>query len=110
MEAVKGSDYCILVTEPTPFGLHDLRLAVDLVRSMDKDFAVVINRDGVGDDAVYHYCADEHINVIARIPQSRGMAEAYSSGKLLFENFSDMENAVSGIVGFFENRPPAGEG
>jgi len=81
IETVRDADYCILVTEPTPFGLHDLRLAVDVVRQLEVPFGVVINRDGVGDAGVEKYCASESISILLKIPIDRTIAELYSQGK-----------------------------
>ena len=78
--AVHGSDYCILVTEPTPFGLHDLRLAVETMREMDIPFGVIINRDGIGDQKVQDYCKKESIPILLKIPMGRRIAELYSRG------------------------------
>jgi len=80
--SVQGTDACLLVTESTPFGLHDLKLAVAMVRALDVPFGVVINRDGAGDDRVDVWCAEEGIPILARIPESRPLAEAYSRGIL----------------------------
>ncbi len=80
--SVQGSDACLLVTEPTPFGLHDLKLAVDMVRALGVPFGVVVNRDGAGDDRVDAWCRAEQIPILARIPESRPLAEAYSRGIL----------------------------
>ncbi len=80
--SVQGSDACLLVTEPTPFGLHDLKLAVDMVRALGVPFGVVLNRDGAGDDQVDTWCREKGIPVLARIPESRPLAEAYSRGML----------------------------
>ena len=80
IESISGSDYCILVTEPTPFGLHDLRLAVEVVRHMHIPFGVIINRDGVGDDRVEFYCKNENIPVLLKIPERKKIANLYSKG------------------------------
>jgi len=80
IETLNGSDYCILVTEPTPFGLHDLKLAVDVVRHMYIPFGVIINRDGVGDKKVELYCQQEKIPVLMKIPHSKEIAQLYSKG------------------------------
>jgi len=80
IEAVKGADYVLLVTEPTPFGLNDLQLAVEMVRELGISFAVVINRCDVGDDQVIRYCQRQDIEVILEIPNDRLVAEAYSQG------------------------------
>lgn len=79
---VRGADYIILVTEPTPFGLHDLRLAVEMVRSLSLSFGVVINRMGIGDDRVRHFCREEKIPIVLEIADDRRIAEAYSRGQL----------------------------
>ncbi len=80
IETLDGSDYCILVTEPTPFGLHDLKLAVDVVRHMYIPFGVIINRDGVGDKKVELYCQAKKIPILMKIPQSEQIAQLYSKG------------------------------
>jgi MinD superfamily P-loop ATPase len=80
-----GADYVLLVTEPTPFGLHDLKLAVDTVRELRLPFGVVINRIGIGDDRVQRFCAAEYIPVLLEIPEDRRIAEAYSRGELIVD-------------------------
>jgi len=80
IESIGGSDYCILVTEPTPFGLHDLKLAVEVVRHLHIPFGIVINRDGIGDDRVELYCKNENIPVILKIPERKKIAHLYSKG------------------------------
>jgi MinD superfamily P-loop ATPase len=78
--AVQGSDYCILVTEPTPFGLYDLKLAVAVLRVLELSFGVVINKAGIGDRKVYEYCADERIPILLEIPHDKRIAQCYSEG------------------------------
>ncbi len=80
VETVRGADFCILVTEPTPFGLHDLRIAVRAVRRLNVPFGVVINRDGVGNRGVEEWCAREGVRVLAKIPNSMEVARLYSRG------------------------------
>ncbi|MBU4255948.1 MAG: ATP-binding protein [Candidatus Thermoplasmatota archaeon] len=80
IETVYGSDYCVLVTEPTPFGLYDLKLAVGVLRKMNIPFGVVINRDGIGDKKVEKYCEKEKIRIMMKIPISRDIASLYSKG------------------------------
>ena len=82
IEAVKGSDFLVLVTEPTPFGLNDLRLAVDMARALGLPHGVVINRSGIGDGRLKEYCARESVDVLGEIPDDRRIAEAYSRGEL----------------------------
>lgn len=80
IESINGSDYCILVTEPTPFGLHDLKLAIAVVRHLYIPFGVIINRDGVGDKKVEMYCQTEKIPILMKIPHSEEIANLYSMG------------------------------
>jgi MinD superfamily P-loop ATPase len=80
VETVRGSDFCILVTEPTPFGLHDLTIAVEVLRRLSVPFGVVVNRAGIGDRKLYQYCQEEGIPVLLEIPYDRRIAELYSSG------------------------------
>lgn len=82
IEAIRGSDYVLLVTEPTPFGLNDLRLAVETVRQLKLPFGVVINRADMGDDQTRRFCGRAGISVLAEIPDVRAVAEAYSRGLL----------------------------
>ncbi len=85
VETVRGSDFVLLVTEPTPFGLNDLKLAVQLVRKMSLPFGVILNRADMGDDFVEQFCQKEKIDILMRIPQRRDIAHAYSNGQLLIE-------------------------
>jgi MinD superfamily P-loop ATPase len=80
IEAVKGSDFSILVTEPTPFGLNDLILAVEVLREIKIPFGVVINRADVGDDEVEKYCRKENIPILLKIPMDNNIARSYSNG------------------------------
>jgi MinD superfamily P-loop ATPase len=80
IEAVKESDFCLLVTEPTPFGLNDLKLAVEVAKELGIPCGVVINRDGVGDDKVDRYCQEQGIPVLLKIPLERRIASLYSQG------------------------------
>jgi MinD superfamily P-loop ATPase len=80
IEAIKGNDFILLVTEPTPFGLNDLQLAVEMVRELGISFAVVINRCDIGDDRVVRYCQQQNIEILLEMPNNRLVAEAYSRG------------------------------
>lgn len=88
--AVSGADAILLVTEPTPFGLHDLKLAVEAFTPMQKPMAVLVNRDGVGDGKVYDYCRDAGLPVLARIPFDRELARGYTFGRLITDVRADM--------------------
>lgn len=84
VETMRGADFVLLVTEPTPFGLHDLRLTVQVARDeLGLPVGVVVNRDGVGDAGVDEYCAAEGIPILMRIPLDRRIAEAVSGGEAL---------------------------
>jgi len=83
--AMKGSDFVLMVTEPTPFGLHDLKLAVEAVRALGLPCGLVINRSDIGDDLVFEYAKQERLPVLMEIPFSRKIAEAYSCGKPIVE-------------------------
>jgi len=86
VESMSGADFVLMVTEPTPFGLHDLRLAVQVARDeLGLPVGVVVNRDGVGDQGVDDYCVAEDIPILLRIPLERRIAEAYSEGTPLVE-------------------------
>ena len=80
IEAVEDSDFCILVTEPTPFGLHDLDLAVEVIRQMDIPHGVIVNRSQNRDNIITDYCAKQHIPILLQIPYSKRIAEGYSKG------------------------------
>ena len=86
VEVMHGADFVLLVTEPTPFGLHDLKQAVEVARGeMGLPVGVIINREGVGDQGVDRFCEAEHIPILMRIPIQRRIAEAYSDGVPLVE-------------------------
>ncbi len=80
IESIKDSDYCLLVAEPTPFGLNDLKLAVEMLESLSIPHGVIINRDGIGDDKVLKYCEAKCIPVHLKIPHDHRIAELYSNG------------------------------
>lgn len=93
IETMQDADAVLLVTEPTPFGLHDLKLAVEVVRTMNISFGVIINRDGIGDDRVETYCMEENIPVLLRIPNDRQIAELYSEGIAFVKEIPEMKHA-----------------
>jgi len=80
VETVRGSDFCVLVTEPTPFGLHDLKIAVYVLSKIMVPFGVIVNRAGVGDKKIYDYCKEENIRILMEVPYERKIAELYSRG------------------------------
>ncbi|MCA1747640.1 MAG: hypothetical protein LC655_08075, partial [Bacteroidales bacterium] len=83
VETIVDTDYVVLVTEPTPFGLHDLRLMVSIVKEIGKPYGVVINKAGLGDDEIYTYLDEQGAAILGEIPYSRDFASGYASGSLL---------------------------
>lgn len=102
IEVAKNMDFIILITEPTPFGLHDLTLAVETVRELGKPFAVVINRYGLGNADVEEYCRRENIGILARLPNQRRIAELYSSGKLLYPEVPEIADQLESIAAYIQ--------
>jgi MinD superfamily P-loop ATPase len=102
VEAVKGVDFVLLVTEPTPFGLNDLKLTVGLVREMNLPFAIIINRYGIGDDKVEEYCEAENIDIVLKLPDDRRIAEAYSSGRIIVDVLSEYKKQFSELYEYIK--------
>lgn len=98
VESISGSDFCLLVTEPTPFGLNDLILAVQTVRKLHIPYGVVLNRAGIGDAKVEEYCCKENIPVLLTIPLDTAIARLYSEGVTLAEGMPQWQDS---FIGFF---------
>ena len=103
--AIKGADFVLMVTEPTPFGLHDLKLGIEAVKTLGIPCGLVINRSDIGDNGVEEYAAKENIPVLLEIPFDRNIAEAYSIGKLIIEvqpewadKFRDLYNRIEKLA------------
>ncbi|MBW1635919.1 MAG: ATP-binding protein [Deltaproteobacteria bacterium] len=103
--AVKGADFVLMVTEPTPFGLHDLKLGVEAIKTLGIPCGLVINRSDIGDNGVREYAAEEDIPVLLEIPFDRKIAEAYSTGRLIIEvqpewadKFRDLYNRIEKLA------------
>ncbi len=103
--AMKGTDFIILVTEPTPFGLHDLKLAAGAVKLLGIPCGIVINRSDLGDDKVKEFAREEEIPILMEIPFDRKIAESYSRGELVVEaipewkdKFVDLYHDIEKIV------------
>jgi MinD superfamily P-loop ATPase len=103
--SMKGADFVLLVTEPTPFGLYDLQLAVGAVKILGIPCGLIINRSDMGDDRVKQYAETEQVPVLMEIPFDRKMAETYSRGELIVETlpewkarFLDLYDAIDNIV------------
>ena len=89
ISSMKGTDFVLLVTEPTPFGMHDLKLAVEAVKVLRIPHGLVINRSDIGNNQVKAYADQENIPVLMEIPFSRKIAEAYSKGRLMVEELPE---------------------
>lgn len=100
VQTAAKSDYVILVTEPTPFGLSDLRQSVETLRTLDKPFGVIINRAGLGNDRVIEYLAGENITLLLEIPFDKKIAVLYSNGKLVSETNNTFAQQLLSV---FEN-------
>lgn len=104
VKAVKDTDYAILVTEPTEFGLHDLNIAVELVKKMKIPFGVIINRSDEYKEMIESYCQEKNINLLGIILFDREIARLYSEGKLLTDDeryrqvFSKIAQKVEGVI------------
>jgi len=99
VEAIKESDFCLLVTEPTPFGLNDLMLAVETVRQLGLPCGIVLNRAGVGDGKTEEYCCKENIPIMLTIPLDTNIASFYSQGVPLVEGMPEYKK---GFVELYE--------
>ncbi len=96
--SLSGTDVVVLVTEPTPFGLHDLALAVQLSVDLNRPFGVVVNRVGVGDGRVHRFCRDRGIPILAEIPDDRRIAEAYSRGTPILQALPEFRPLFVGLL------------
>lgn len=96
--AVSGSDYVIMVTEPTPFGLYDLKLAVNVMKKMSLPFGIVINRSCENDNIIENYAKAENIQILTKIPDSRMIAECYSAGKIVLQELPEFNEAFTPLV------------
>jgi MinD superfamily P-loop ATPase len=92
VNAVMDADVIVLVTEPTPFGLYDLQLAHDAFSTFDKPMGIVINRAGLGESSVYDFCRSKALPIWAEIPFSSDIAKAYSNGRIVAEESSELQS------------------
>jgi len=98
VNAVMDADCIVLVTEPTPFGLHDLKLAVEAFRPLGKPLGVVVNRAGIGDEKVQQFCREQNLGVWAELPYSRAVAEAYARGEVAARVVPEMRTATLALM------------
>lgn len=95
---VSKADYVVMVTEPTPFGLYDLRLMTDTVRQFGKKCGVIVNKAGPDYKPLYAYINDQNIDIIGEIPFRKEYARAYSRGEILPEKNNELKNVYIGII------------
>jgi MinD superfamily P-loop ATPase len=100
--SVHQSDYCILVVEPTPFGLHDLKMTIQVLKNLEIPMGIVINRAGIGDNKVYDYCKKEDIPLLLEIPFSKRIAELYSRGTPFVEEMPEWKEMLVKLLGKIE--------
>ena len=98
VETVADADYVILVTEPTPFGLYDLKLTIEMLREIQKPFGVIINKAGMGDQKVHAFLSEQKIEVLGEIPYSKTYASNYASGDILNKISFDTEIQYKAII------------
>ena len=96
--AITDVDYVILVTEPTPFGLHDLKLAAEVVHNFSKPCGVIINRSDLGDDRVEQWCGQENIPVLLKIPFDRKIAEGYARGLSMVDSAPELRPVLQALM------------
>ena len=100
IEASKESDFVVLITESTPFGLNDLKLAVETMKVLKQNYGVIINRYGIGDNGVETYCKSENIPIITKVLNDKEVAKLYSQGKLIYEEIGHFKNSLNEIIAF----------
>jgi len=98
VETVADADYVILVTEPTPFGLYDLKLTVEMLKEIQKPFGVIINKAGIGDQKVQDYLSNQSIELLGEIPYSKTYASKYATGDILNNISMDTEIQYKTII------------
>lgn len=92
---VGSADFVVLVTEPTPFGLNDLMLSVEILQQLDKPFGIIINRAGLGDHRVYDFIAENKLLLLDEIPFDPRIAKSYSEGKLITDSMPNYQKHFS---------------
>ncbi len=102
--AVRDTDYILLVSEPTPFGCHDLKLAHEAFKPFGIPMGVVVNRAGIGNDEIYTYCADQGLEIISEIPFDRNVAAAYSSGHIVAGFSKHLGDLFSSMAGYIRQK------
>lgn len=104
VETISDVDYVVLVAEPTLFGLHDLKLMVELVKNLNLPFGLVINKAGLGDDAIYKYIAEEGVQLLGEVPFSKAYASLYAKGNISGKIPSEIAEAYQDIINLINTR------
>lgn len=110
IEVSIDADLVVLVAEPTPFGLNDLKLAVETIKSLGRNLAVVINKDGIGTGELEQYCKERNLPVIAKIPYTRKAAEMYSAGHLLYQEIPVIKREIEKVAEYILKKEKEGWG
>lgn len=98
IEAVRNTDYCVLVTEPTPFGLHDLEMAAEVVSELGIPSGVIINRADMGDDSVRKFCIEKGLTILLEIPHKRKIAEGYAIGENILQVMPELRELFQDVL------------
>jgi MinD superfamily P-loop ATPase len=98
VEAVENVDYAIVVTEPTPFGVSDMKMVVRMLNSMDIPFGVVVNKAGIGNDEIYTYCSDSQIKILEEIPFDKDIAKLYSNGEIFSKKLPEYSELFKNLL------------
>lgn len=106
LAVIREADMAVLVTEPTPFGLNDLKLAVASARQAGIPTAVIINRDQGFPGETEQFCHDEKIDIITRIPEDKGIAMAYASGQLINTHIPSLDKSIQDIYRYILTQKP----
>lgn len=96
--AIEGVDYAIVCAEPTPFGVSDMKMVVELLREEAIPFGVVVNKSGIGNDEIYHYLDNENIELLANIPFTKERAKLYSTANLIVDYDEDFKERIKTII------------
>jgi len=104
VESVMGTDFCVMVTEPTPFGLHDLEIAVEVIMELDIPLGVIVNFAGIGDRGVYDYCEKMNLPILMEIPYDRKIAELYSKGIPFIEEMPEWREKFQELLEKIQER------
>ena len=104
VETVADADFVLLVTEPTPFGMYDLKLSIDLMREMNKPFGLIVNKAGIGDQEIYELIKNESLDLLAEIPFNKDYASQYSKGELLSDIPEVIEQEYLKLAVYLKNK------